>query len=523
MIKIQCVPTVKTLLKNPSGTRKLTKRIERRKEDKEDHVKLNVLIIFVLFLYLSIFLVGAAEQQSIPIIEFEGKIIEAGKDQYSLACKDVVFTGRSYPAGATLSWYLDGIKETDAANFSVLAAWGRHNVTLIANGDLQHPNTLILYVTENAKPIIQSIEITTGIGEGEDEQIYEKEKKIKEKIYIKTAIYVPVEIVRKYKNEKDDELNVTVRGDIARVNIESHCTAKSCPTTLNFSEVGTYKFKVEDKDLCGETVTTEYEVEVFLNHPPFIKIGGDNIGTDANGVKLWSESHDDDPDDKVSKVWWVDDSKKSEGKNKTFKGSGGSNRTVDVYIVDMYGAENHTKVDIWFVRTKNKKPIASYLGTPNVVTVNQMFVLDSSNSTDDHGFATSKAFTWEINLLMNGKEVPYKKIETSEKRVSASINTTGKYILHLTAKDDGDMSEDGFPETSNPVSFKLTVVEEDIKQTKEQNRNGTTDGAGTDKRTKEEKSGISLIIWGIIIALIVIVIILILLKIFRRSKKPRKI
>lgn len=480
-------------------------------------------ILFVLFLFLSIFVVAATEQQSVPIIEYQGKIVEAGKDQYGLACKNVEFTGGSYPTGATLSWYLDGIKETDAANFSFLAAWGRHNVTLIANGDIQHPNTITLYVTENAKPIIQSIEVTTGIGDGEDETIYTKEKEVKEKIYIKTAIYIPVKIVRKYKNEKDDELKVSVSGDISKVTIESQSTAKSSSTTLNFTEVGTYRFTIEDKDLCGAITTTEYEIETFRNNPSIIKIGGDNIGTDSKGVILWSESYDEDPDDKV-KVWWIDDDgKKTEGKNKTFKGSGGSNRTVDVYIVDKYGAENHTTVGIWFVRTKNKKPVASYSGTPKIVTANQIFVLDAGNSTDDHGFATSKAFTWEINLLVNGKEVSYKKIETSEKRVSASINTTGKYIVHLTAKDDGDMSEDGFPESSSVVGFKLTAVEEEIKETKEDNKNGTN-GAGTEKGTQEEeKSGMSLTTWGIIIILAVLVIIVALIIAFRRNKPPRKI
>lgn len=493
----------------------------KKRIKKEDHVKFKRFILFVLFLLNILFIVAAADQQPIPIIEYKGKIVEAGEDQYVLACKNIEFTGRSYPSGATLSWYLDGVHKTDEANISFVAAWGKHNMTLVANGNLQHPNTLILYATENSKPIIQSIGITTGIGDGEEEQTYEKEKEAKERIYIKTAIYAPVEIVRKYKNEKDDELNVTVSGDIAKVNIENHCTAKSCSTTLNFSGEGTYKFKITDKDFCGETVTTEYEIEVFRNHPSFLKIGGDNVGTDSKGVTLWSESHDDDLGDEVAKVLWIDDGKKSEGKNKTFKGGGGSNRTIEVSIVDRYGSENHTKLDIWFVRTKNKKPVASYSGTPKIVTVNKIFVLDATNSTDDHGFATSKAFTWEINLLVNGKEVPYKTIETSEKRVSTSINTTGKYMIHLTVKDDGDMSEDGFPESSNTVSFKLTAVEEK-KGTKENTQNGTN-GAGTDKGTQEEKSSISFIIWGIIIILIVLVIILILLKLFRRSKKPRKI
>lgn len=471
----------------------------------------------IITIILIILLLVAPVSASIAIIEYDGNVVESGEDISVLTCDVVELHGRSSPPGADLMWYLDGVPQTSNDQFSFTATWGRHNVILVAG---EHSNTLTIYGTENRKPVLERVKVVTGIDKGEEEETYDEEEVEEKAIYVKTATGSPVELIRNYDN--DDELFSEVAGNLEDVTILNECKKEKCSTTLNFSETGTYPIVTKDTDICGESVSVSFKIEVFRNNPPIMEIGGNFEGTDVSGVSLWSESYDDDPEDEIAESWWIDRGKKIKGSKKTFKGDGGTVRDVTLFGTDRYGATKNVSITIWFYDTKNDAPKANFSGTPKMVTVNQTFVLDASNSWDDHGFARANPYIWEIFAVIDEKEILYEEaIKTSKEKLNHSIGTPGEFIIYLTVTDDGVFSKDGFSE-SDTDSFELTVVEE-VKETTNTGI-GTNEGAGIDERTKPaEKNRISLTKVVLTIIAVVLVIIVILLIAFRRTKKPRKI
>jgi len=416
---------------------------------------------------------ATAEEQPLAIIEVcyddDCWWADSGDCIEILACEKVTLTSAWQPpenTEVTETWDINGHLQSGHNIEYIPRKRGYTKIGLmVSNGEQSHETHVSIRASENKAPKLLEVIAVSGDTYSEEE-VFQPEQSL----YIETALNRVVEVTRSYDNEDDDMLTQEIENvsNSKVVTVGEDCDTDECWTELRFPEIGEHHLRFTDTDICGNSVTTDVYVDVFRNKLPEAIIRGDCMGTEDSSQDLSGEESEtgDDPGDWICIYNWtvfkfnsttVVETYYSDDPDFSFDGEGGLCYDVWLEVTDNYGSVDFTDdpYTVCFEKTTNDPPHADYSGTPLVVEVGEKFTVVAINSTDNHGISR---YEWRFYHNYKGHRELEQSISTSSPTYTTRVNRTGTYDVELKVIDDGYLSDDGFPEESEPAEFQMKSV-----------------------------------------------------------------
>lgn len=427
-------------------------------------------------------LVSNLAQAAVPVAIIDYKAYSwsvAPESMQVIACGSVALG--SHYRGDQINWFIDGIPFSDQPEIVFRPEKDTTVVTLrVTNNDGSHEDTLSLYRKTNNNPQFKSIEFFTGTDQ----------KKFPGGT-INTAKNQDVVITREYENDDILKGNIPAPPAAGMTIKDEEAGSTKVSTIVAFQNTGDYyNIEIQDKDLCGNyALNVKFGLHVYSNTNPVAVITGDNIGDDTGITLDSSESHDDDPDDRITeRRWSLEGSDKVwTGKTATFKIPGGTTENVTLCVTDSNSGKECAVEVIAAEDTVNKKPVADMTGTPDQVVINTDFNLVATQSTDD---SKIEKFIWDCWYKDPGtgtyvRADGFPKI-TTQSTAKTRLGWVGEYRLELTVKDDGKPS--GFPKESTKKKT-LFVLQDAVDPTPTPTPQPPEDSRTADQKMLEDSFG----------------------------------
>ena len=241
-----------------------------------------------------------------------------------------------------------------------------------------------------------------------------------------------------------------------------------------FQKSGFYEvtLRVEDDSESPLNFATD-SLEVWINAPPVVEIGGDRISSPGESVTFDTARSDDSDGEIVEYIWDLGDGSQEAGEIVTHSYDKPGRYLVTLTIKDNTDVDNNTTSDRLIV-VVNDRPVAE-AGKNQGVSIEEVVYFDGSGSIDRDGKIIDYFWQFGDGASARGE------------KVSHAYGSDGEYHVNLIVQDNStstsDKAEDALTIIVNspPVSV---AGDDQVITSSELQLDGTTSGDKDGKLTK---------------------------------------